>query len=449
MDKNSIKCSLDEHNNLNAIIFCSHCKIYMCNKCENFHTKLFKNHNISSIDKCIIIDEFCKEENHRNNKVKYFCRSHNKLCCGLCLCKIKDKENGQHKDCEVCEIEKIKQEKKAKLKENILNLEQLSESLETSINKIKIIIQNINEEKEKLKTKIQISFTNIRNVLNNREDVLLLEVDKIFNDEYLDEKIIRESEKLPNKVKSSLEEGKKLDNKNLISEEDIITFIAQCIYIENNINNIRLINEKIIKFNELNNMRIVLDLNPNDNQILELIKTYGKLLKLRNLSIFNDSKIIGDKIEYEINLINWINSKNQIKAKLLYRKSRDGDTFEIFHQLCDNKGPTITLIRSSEGFIFGGYNPLSWDNHSNWKEDEQSFLFSLTFEKIFRKKKKSSSIYCSKLNGPWFAFVGMSSRTNLKNMSQGELLYKPEMAYFENYWEIIPNEKKKYTIRYR
>ena len=376
MDKNSIKCSLDEHNNLNAIFFCSHCNIYMCNKCENFHTKLFKNHNISSIDKCIIIDEFCKEENHRNNKVKYFCRSHNKLCCGLCLCKIKDKENGQHKDCEVCEIEKIKQEKKAKLKENILNLEQLSESLETSINKIKIIIQNINEEKEKLESKIQTSFTNIRNVLNNREDELLLEVDKIFNDEYLDEKIIRESEKLPNKVKSSLEEGKKLDNKNLISEEDIITFIAQCIYIEHNINNIRLINEKIIKFNELNNMRIVLDLNPNDYQILELIKTYGKLLKLRNLNIFNDSKIVGDKIEYGINLINWINSKNQIKAKLLYRKSRDGDTFDIFHQLCDNKGPTITLIRSSEGFIFGGYTPLSWYNHSNWKDDEQSFLFS-------------------------------------------------------------------------
>ena len=95
----------------------------------------------------------------------------------------------------------------------------------------------------------------------------MLEVDKIFNDEYLDEKIIRESEKLPNKVKSSLEEGKKLDNKNLISEEDIITFITQCIYIENNINNIRLINEKIIKFNELNNMRIVLDLNPNDKHI--------------------------------------------------------------------------------------------------------------------------------------------------------------------------------------
>ena len=165
-------------------------------------------------------------------------------------------------------------------------------------------------------------------------------------------------------------------------------------------------------------------------------------MKLRNISIFNDSKIVGDKIEYEINLINWINSKNQIKAKLLYRKSRDGDTFNSFHQLCDNKGPTITLIRSSEGFIFGGYTPLSWDNHSDWKYDAQSFLFSLTFGKIFRKKKKSNSIYCSKSTGPWFAFVGMSSKTNLKNMSQGQLLYMPEMPYFENYWEIIPNEKK-------
>ena len=63
-------------------------------------------------------------------------------------------------------------------------------------------------------------------------------------------------------------------------------------------------------------------------------------------------------------------------------------------------------------------------------------------KKFLEKKKKFKSIYCSKSTGPWFAFVGMSSSTNLKNMSQGELLYIPEWAYFENYWEIIPNENK-------
>ena len=39
------KCSSKEHKDVNAIKFCAECKIYMCNKCENFHSFLFYNHN--------------------------------------------------------------------------------------------------------------------------------------------------------------------------------------------------------------------------------------------------------------------------------------------------------------------------------------------------------------------------------------------------------------------
>ena len=30
-----------------------------------------------------------------------------------------------------------------------------------------------------------------------------------------------------------------------------------------------------------------------------------------------------------------------------------------FHELCDNKGPTVTLVRSKEN-VFGGYTDKSW-----------------------------------------------------------------------------------------
>ena len=44
--ENSIKTSQnEEHLNNNANYYCIECKIYLCNKCENFHNKLFKNHN--------------------------------------------------------------------------------------------------------------------------------------------------------------------------------------------------------------------------------------------------------------------------------------------------------------------------------------------------------------------------------------------------------------------
>ena len=36
------------------------------------------------------------------------------------------------------------------------------------------------------------------------------------------------------------------------------------------------------------------------------------------------------------------------------------DTY-VFHQLCDFKGPTITLIRANTGFIFGGVAYTSWN----------------------------------------------------------------------------------------
>ena len=58
---------------------------------------------------------------------------------------------------------------------------------------------------------------------------------------------------------------------------------------------------------------------------------------IRNL----DSKIINENEKYNITLKNWINPKLKIKAQLLYRTSRGGGGYSIFHKLCDNQGPTI------------------------------------------------------------------------------------------------------------
>ena len=75
-------------------------------------------------------------------------------------------------------------------------------TIEESIKKLKIIFEKINENKEDLKLKIQKIFNKIRNKLNEREYEILLEVDNKFNDLYFKEDIIKESEKLPNKIKN-------------------------------------------------------------------------------------------------------------------------------------------------------------------------------------------------------------------------------------------------------
>ena len=85
--------------------------------------------------------------------------------------------------------------KKIKLEETIKCLENLSNTLEQTIQELKKIFVTINDNKEELKSKNENIFTKIRNAFNNREDELLLEKDKYFNDNFTDEDIIKESEK--------------------------------------------------------------------------------------------------------------------------------------------------------------------------------------------------------------------------------------------------------------
>ena len=231
MDNEIIKCSSKEDENIDAISYCGECKIYMCNKCEKYHSKLFFSHQIFSLDKKVddIFTGFCKEQNHRDI-LKFFCKNHNTLCCTACLCKIENDGAGNHKDCDVCLIKDIKEEKKEKFKSNIKYLEELSNSLQDSIDNLKIVYDKILKNKEELQINIQKFFTKIRNEINNREDELLLEIDKKFKEIYFDEKILKQIEKLPNKIKFSLERGKKIE----YNQDKLALFINECINIENN-----------------------------------------------------------------------------------------------------------------------------------------------------------------------------------------------------------------------
>ncbi len=52
------------------------------------------------------------------------------------------------------------------------------------------------------------------------------------------------------------------------------------------------------------------------------------------------------------------------KWKLIYRASEHDYTAQSFHECCDDKGPTLIVIKSSEGWIFGGYTTQSWSGES-------------------------------------------------------------------------------------
>ena len=431
MENISQICSNEEHEKIKAILFCKECKIYMCNKCENYHSKLFKKHISYYLDKITneIFMDYCQEKGHNNSPFEFFCKDHNKLCCASCICNIKEKGKGEHKDCNICVIEEIKDIKKNELKNNISNLENLNKIIEDTINKIKIISENITKKKEELKLEILNIFTKIRNLLNERETQLLFDIDKEFELYYFNENIIKENEKLPKKVKILLETGKKLENEMINNNNiDINSLINNCISIEQTIKQINILNEKV-KNQEDSKPLVIEFLYQNEfNNIKDYIQKFGIigpniLIKLDNSSIIKDNNLLIYGLE------NW---KNKRCAELLYKKSRDGDSYDKFHQLCDKKGKTLTLIKSSEGFIIGGYSPLDWDSNSGWKKDNETFLFSITNKKIYKKiRNKESSIYGGKHVGPWFPYIGFRD-SGKENMTQGEFLYASDIC-FENF----------------
>lgn len=83
--------------------------------------------------------------------------------------------------------------------------------------------------------------------------------------------------------------------------------------------------------------------------------------------------------DYLIHVDKWLGGSK--KYALLFKASSDGHSAAAFHAKCDNKGPTVTLITCTEGYVFGGYAAVSWSYAGNdaYIPDNsgQSFLFSL------------------------------------------------------------------------
>jgi len=384
MEDKKKKCSKIEHKDIDAISYCQECKIYICNKCSNFHQELFNNHQINILDNNqeIFID-ICKEKNHPL-KLEFYCKNHNKLCCAACLTKVETKGYGQHKDCDICIIEEIKEEKKNKLKNNIKCLEDLSNNLNNSIKELKELFEKIDERKEELKTKIQNIFTKLRTALNEREDELLLEVDNKYKDLYGNDNIIKESEKLPNKIKILLEKGKISDNE-WKDNNKLSSIINNCINIEDNIKNINIINDNIKKC-KLNNEKNI-DFNIEEDHLenfIKNIKIFGQI-NYPNKIIKLNSLILKDQDEIN-KFSNLLSSQIKIKnMKLIFTSNKDELNFVNLQKKINNKSNLIFLFLTGNTRIFGLFVKVQIEvKHDVYIKDDNAFVFSLNNNKIYK-----------------------------------------------------------------
>ena len=93
-----------------------------------------------------------------------------------------------------------------------------------------------------------------------------------------------------------------------------------------------------------------------------------------------------------------------------------------FHTRCDNRGATITLFKTDEGRICGGYTSRSWESPVKEKgffakligkkdepsayyvKDRYAFLFSVDHQQKFYivDDNASKAILCGSKYGPYF-----------------------------------------------
>ena len=298
-----------------------------------------------------------------------------------------------------------------KMNKYFLMFDNLDEIYSEILNLMKNNKVCINEEINKLIIKIpltNIKIKEIKMILNKKEKSDKERIDDLYS--IIDNMKYYYNKKIDELINVTQQQNNKINELGNINQQQ-----------NNKINELYNINQKQNnKINELNNKI------ENLKEIIEGYKNNINIPKNENVkSIFSDSIIINNNQNYISNLNKWINQREgKFNTKLLFRKSNNGNSFDEFHRLCDNQGKTLVLIQTDNNLIIGGYTTKDWNTSEKWYYDDQSFLFSLTKEKIFPNKKNCNAIRGSKLTQGYFYYQ------------------KDEYQCFENYNEIIPNNNK-------
>ena len=172
--------------------------------------------------------------------------------------------------------------------------------------------------------------------------------------------------------------------------------------------------------------------NPSDMELVttNYIRTnYEKKYKqnvpmaLKYLTLQFSNMIIGCKIltiKQDMELFALLTTKlpSIRRFRFLFRASDHKYSANKFHELCDDKGGTITIIKSNWGNIFGGFTSKSWKPSNHWgyefRRDENAFLFLVKSDDQsqqikypllleLRENRAKYAIHCNNNAGPGFA----------------------------------------------
>jgi len=142
----------------------------------------------------------------------------------------------------------------------------------------------------------------------------------------------------------------------------------------------------------------------------EFYQVEGIINDLRAGSFKDSSVLTSDQCQILMNWLGdtWAPKEANLFPCLLYRASRNGWAASDFHARCDNRGPTLTVVKSGN-CTFGGYTEQSWAGSGGHRKAPRSFLFSLVNPSGLPPTRmpliagqEEYAIYCSSSYGPIF-----------------------------------------------
>lgn len=170
---------------------------------------------------------------------------------------------------------------------------------------------------------------------------------------------------------------------------------------------------------------------------------------------FNKSEIINklniDDFNFVLDKINSIFEGKTIRFKKIYSATKNGDSSQKFHELCDNHYNTLILVQTVTNNIFGGFTSKVWNSMElGRKKDSKSFLFSLNQKKIYNPNLDDSTkikyhLYCSENEGPCFYAFSIENNC-LKNGGICDEISKCNYDSFKVEYELN-NGIKNFKIR--
>jgi Txe/YoeB family toxin of Txe-Axe toxin-antitoxin module len=133
-------------------------------------------------------------------------------------------------------------------------------------------------------------------------------------------------------------------------------------------------------------------------------------------------------LEHQIQLNQFYGNQNQ-KWRLIYKATRDGFTANDFHRCSDGKGPTLTLIQSTDEFLFGGYTAINWNKRTKgWTNDKTAFIFTLInpyniIPTKYTINQNGQDAVFSGGNGPVFGSIDIHINSNSNRNNQNYIMF--------------------------